>query len=149
MRLQFFSIPALDPEASTRELNDFLAKHRILEVEKCFVANGGYWAVCVSFGESSAKAEPKPRIDYKQLLDPATFTVFSRLRENRKVLAEQDGVPVYAVFTNEHLAEMARQRMSTLAELRALPGVGEAKVSRYGNAMLKVLSALNVKIAKT
>ncbi|MGH8548378.1 MAG: HRDC domain-containing protein [Methylococcales bacterium] len=140
MRLRFFTISAHDPEDSARDLNEFLASNRILEIERHFVAEGGYWAICVSYTDSSAKAA-KPRIDYKETLDPQTFTIFSRLREIRKVLAERDSVPAYAVFTNDQLAEMAKKRVSTLAELRDIAGVGETRAGRYGNAMLKCLLA--------
>ena len=43
--------------------------------------------------------------DYKQVLKPEEFEVFSRLREWRKGVAEKEGVPVYVVFSNEQLAE--------------------------------------------
>ena len=49
------------------------------------------------------------RIDYKEVLDEKTFALFSKLREKRKVLAEKDAVPVYSVFTNEQLAQMAQR----------------------------------------
>ena len=125
MRLRFFRIPTLGSDAAAQELNDFLANHLILDVEKHFAPEGNYWSVCVTYLESTSKAPAKSRIDYKETLDPATFVIFSRLREIRKALAEQDGIPVYTVFTNDQLAEMAKQRLNSLDELRALPGVGE------------------------
>ena len=75
-----------------------------------------------------------PKVDYKEVLKPEDFEVFSRLRDWRKAEAEQEGVPVYGVFTNEQLAEMVRQRAGTKAALKGIAGVGEARVEKYGAA---------------
>ena len=76
-------------------------------------------------------------MDYKELLKPEEFEVFSRLREWRKGMAEQEGVPVYVVFTNEQLAEMVKKRVSTKAGLKEIEGVGDARVEKYGAAVLE------------
>jgi hypothetical protein len=39
-------------------------------------------------------------VDYREVLKPEEFEVFSRLREWRKAVAEKEGIPVYAVLTN-------------------------------------------------
>ncbi len=51
MKMQFFSIPVLDPESASHALNAFLADHRVVQVERQFVANGAnsLWSVCVSY----------------------------------------------------------------------------------------------------
>ena len=41
-------------------------------------------------------------------------------------MADREGAPVYAVFTNEQLAEIARARAGSAAALKAIDGVGEA-----------------------
>ena len=45
-----------------------------------------------------------PEVDYREVLKPEEFEMFSRLREWRKALAEKEGVPVYTLLTNEQLA---------------------------------------------
>jgi hypothetical protein len=37
-------------------------------------------------------------VDYKEVLKPEEFEVFSRLRDWRRSVAEKEGVPVYAVL---------------------------------------------------
>jgi len=49
------------------------------------------------------------------------------------------GVPPYAVFTNEQLAEMVRRPVQTLAGLAGIDGVGAARVEKYGPAVLEIL----------
>lgn len=41
----------------------------------------------------------KSRVDYWDRLKPADFEVFSRLRDERKAIAQAEGVPVHTVFT--------------------------------------------------
>ncbi|MBD0291414.1 MAG: HRDC domain-containing protein, partial [Thermoleophilia bacterium] len=45
----------------------------------------------------------------------------------------------YVVFSNRTLEEVARREPATLAELGSIPGVGPAKLSRYGAAILAEL----------
>ncbi|MBP9803395.1 MAG: HRDC domain-containing protein [Candidatus Accumulibacter sp.] len=47
-------------------------------------------------------------------------------------MAEQEGVPMYALFTNEQLAEMVTRRTTTIAALGEIDGVGKARIEKYG-----------------
>lgn len=93
-------------------MNRFLSNHRIISVEKRFVDAGmdSAWSFCITWTDIREKTpQQKSRIDYKQVLNEREFTIYAALRELRKVLSEQEGVPAYALFTNEQLAEIARQ----------------------------------------
>ncbi len=48
-------------------------------------------------------------------------------------------MPAYALFTNEQLAAMVRQRVATAAALAEIDGVGAARVAKYGAPFLDVL----------
>jgi superfamily II DNA helicase RecQ len=150
MKLHFATIPMHDREAEEEALNAFLGSHRVVGIERQFVADGprSAWAVCVSWvdGDGRAIAGPgagarKGRVDYREALTPEQFAVFVRLRELRKGLAERDGVPPYAVVTNEQMAEIVRRGVATVAELGAVEGVGPSRVEKYGAALLAVLQA--------
>jgi ATP-dependent DNA helicase RecQ len=65
--------------------------------------------------------------------------LFQRLRALRRALADADNVPAYIVFSDAVLARMAAMRPRTEAELLAVPGVGPAKLARYGRAFLDAL----------
>jgi ATP-dependent DNA helicase PIF1 len=65
--------------------------------------------------------------------------LFSRLRELRKALAAQGGVPAYCVCTDETLNSICRVRPSNLVELRAIKGVGDKFVSSYSAQFLDAL----------
>jgi len=65
--------------------------------------------------------------------------VFGALREWRLERAKADEVPAYVVFHNATLAEIADRQPRTLSELALVPGVGPAKLERYGEEVLAAL----------
>jgi ATP-dependent DNA helicase RecQ len=71
---------------------------------------------------------------------PADEELFERLRTLRKSLADRQGVPAYIVFSDKVLREMAARRPSAASELLAVPGVGPAKLERYGEAFLSEIA---------
>jgi superfamily II DNA helicase RecQ len=146
MQLKLFMVPVKNATAAEAEMNAFLRGHRVLAVKKELVADGenSFWTFCVEYLESSPPgnaflAGRPPKVDYKEVLKPEEFEVFSRLREWRKGVAEKEGVPVYVVFSNEQLSAMVRQRSATKAALKEIEGVGEARVEKYGAAVLERL----------
>ncbi len=61
------------------------------------------------------------------------------LRACRRRLASEQGVPAYVVFHDATLVDMATLRPQTLAAMREVSGVGDTKLSRYGEAFLETL----------
>jgi ATP-dependent DNA helicase RecQ len=68
--------------------------------------------------------------------DASEEALFQRLRSLRKSLADRQGVPAYVVFSDKVLREMASRRPASASELLSVPGVGPAKLERYGKAFL-------------
>jgi DNA helicase-2/ATP-dependent DNA helicase PcrA len=66
---------------------------------------------------------------------------FDALKSWRLARARADEIPAYLVFHNSTLAEIAGRRPRSLAELAAVPGVGPAKLERYGEDVLAALAA--------
>ena len=150
MQLAFFSIPARGDHGLQDDLNAFLRSHRVLTVHREFVAQGdnSFSALSVEYLEGPALSGPasgstrggKARVDYKEVLSPEDFALFAKLRDWRKAAAEQEGVPVYAVMTNEQLAAIASKRPSSVSQIREVEGIGEAKAGKYGASVLSVVS---------
>jgi ATP-dependent DNA helicase RecQ len=65
--------------------------------------------------------------------------LFDALRDARRALAAQAGVPAYVVFHDSTLREIAAARPHSLAELSTISGVGEAKLRSYGEAMIEAV----------
>ncbi|HET9869911.1 MAG TPA: HRDC domain-containing protein, partial [bacterium] len=73
--------------------------------------------------------------------DEGDPSLFQSLRALRSRLAKEQDLPPYVVFHDSTLREMAARRPATLAQFAQIPGVGEAKLKRYGPAFLEVLQA--------
>jgi len=149
MNLKFFTIPVWDAAAPEAELKAFCSNHTVIDIERHFVNHGAnaYWAVCVIWTEAGAAtsrgaSSAKSKVDYKEVLSSEDFQIYAQLRELRKTLAERDGVPPYAVMTNEQLARMVQERMTTRRALHSMPGVGPARVDKYGAALIERLQKL-------
>jgi ATP-dependent DNA helicase RecQ len=69
----------------------------------------------------------------------ADEALFESLRALRRKLADAQRVPAYIVFSDKVLWEMAARRPSTRREMLEVPGVGPAKLERYGPAFLELL----------
>jgi DNA helicase-2/ATP-dependent DNA helicase PcrA len=67
--------------------------------------------------------------------------LYAALKQWRLRRATADDLPAYVVFHNATLAEIAGRRPRDLSELSAVPGVGPAKLERYGDEVLEVLKA--------
>ena len=80
-------------------------------------------------------------MDYREILDADSFMLYAAVRAWRKTKSEEQGVPAYAVASNEQLAAMAKSRCRTQADLQKIKGFGEARIKKYGIQMLEVLAA--------
>ena len=83
----------------------------------------------------------KPVAGDGRTLNEDEEALFLRLKELRKQLADRQRVPAYIVFSDKVLMEMAVRRPSSDAELLDVPGVGPAKLQRYGPAFLAAVNA--------
>src|SRR5262249_48735966 len=67
--------------------------------------------------------------------------LFERLRQLRKRLADERGVPPYIVFSDVSLRQMARDYPANEAEFTGISGVGEKKLREFGATFLSEISA--------
>jgi len=146
MQLKLFIVPVKDLAAPEAEMNAFLRGHRVLAVKKEFVPDGenSFWTFCVEHleGATSPVGLPGrgPKVDYREVLNESDFALFSKLRDWRKAVAEKEAIPVYAVLSNEQLAAIVQKKVSTKAALKEIEGVGEARLEKYSEALLQVLT---------
>jgi ATP-dependent DNA helicase RecQ len=71
--------------------------------------------------------------------NPEGDPLFEALRACRRDLAKAAGVPPYVVFHDSTLREIAAVRPSSLEALGRVPGVGAAKLDKYGAAFVEVV----------
>ncbi|MFF7438883.1 DNA helicase RecQ [Streptomyces sp. NPDC008122] len=73
-------------------------------------------------------------------LPAAAVPVFEALRAWRAATAREQGVPAYVVFHDATLREIATRLPATVQELGTIGGVGEAKLTKYGEGVLEALA---------
>ncbi len=130
------------PEAPLREL---AGAAEIAEVREHFFVHLGtpYLAFVVLTGGPVARAALPARSqdDPSERLDPALVPLYRSLRQWRNERARRDGVPSYLLMRNAQLAEICRRVPRSLAELRAIEGIGEATCRTYGAELLALIPA--------
>ncbi|MDQ6999997.1 MAG: DNA helicase RecQ [Mariprofundus sp.] len=77
-----------------------------------------------------------------QTLSTQDQALFERLRELRSRLAKEQNVPPYVIFPDKTLSEMATVKPVNEGQMLDISGVGEVKLSRYGEAFLNEISRL-------
>ena len=68
--------------------------------------------------------------------------LWEKLRDLRREIADQQGIPAFVVFHDKTLKEMVALKPATREELLQVGGVGETKADRYGEAFLRAICAV-------
>jgi ATP-dependent DNA helicase RecQ len=69
----------------------------------------------------------------------ADTALFEALRRRRSELAKEQRVAAYVVFADKTLIDMVVRKPTTVAEMSAVHGVGEAKLKQYGAVFLEAI----------
>jgi ATP-dependent DNA helicase RecQ len=75
----------------------------------------------------------------KANLSNSDAELFEALRAERTKIARALEVPPYVVFPDATLIALATVRPTNRGELLRIPGIGQAKLERYGDAFLAVI----------
>ncbi|ALG83976.1 DNA helicase RecQ [Gordonia phthalatica] len=67
--------------------------------------------------------------------------LFEALRRWRAAVAKEAGAPAYTVLGNKTLEEIARVKPSNHDQLLSVSGIGQAKLTNYGDQVLEVLAS--------
>jgi ATP-dependent DNA helicase RecQ len=141
-RLSVFGIATAEELALVRPVANALIARDALRVDAYGGLSFGPGARPILKGEQQLNiAVPPPRKRAKrQRFDGPEDPLFDALRETRRKLAAEVGVPPYVIFHDSTLREIAASKPRNLSELGQVQGVGAVKLERYGKAMLAALS---------
>lgn len=146
MRVRVLTLPFSGDRFDDGELSDLMKQNHIIDVRDHFFEHDGMpWLLLViSYrlldpGDHRPERGRRSRSKPEAALDPEQRERYEQLRQWRKARSQTDGVPPYAIMLNRQLAEIAQVVPSTLSELNEIDGVGEARLERYGDDVLKVL----------
>ncbi|WP_189158574.1 DNA helicase RecQ [Lentzea pudingi] len=85
---------------------------------------------------SSSSGAAKVKVDLPADAGP----LYEALREWRAAQAREQGMPAYVIFHDATLKSIAASRPGSLAALGAVSGVGQAKLTKYGEQILEVVA---------
>lgn len=70
-------------------------------------------------------------------------SLFQKLRELRRTIAQEIGKPPYIVFSDKTLRDMARIKPVTNAQFLAVNGVGQHKLDLYSQRFMQAIASFN------
>ena len=91
-------------------------------------------AVVMESTERAQKSDKKKKAELE-----FNNALYALLRQKRKELADEAGVPPYVIFSDRTLTEMAAYYPQSPESLLNISGVGQAKLQRYGDLFLAVI----------
>ena len=93
--------------------------------------------------EIALRQDQKQKVAKRQnktpLPEDINVGLWEALRDCRRKLAEEQGVPPYVIFHDSTLVEMCSVVPKTLEDFSKLSGVGERKLMKYGEAFLAAI----------
>src|SRR5687767_2365643 len=142
-RLSVFGIATADELALVRPVARALIARDALRADAYGGLSFGPRAKPILKGDEQLTiAVPPPRRKRSRgRVEGPVDPMFEALRDVRRDIAAAAGVPPYVVFHDSTLRGIAEARPRNLAELSRIQGVGEAKLVRYGEAMLAAVAA--------
>jgi ATP-dependent DNA helicase RecQ len=141
-RLSVFGIASRDELALIRPVARALIARDALRTDAYGGLSFGPGARPILKGEQQLTiALPPPRNGpSRKRFEGPPDPLFDLLREARRKLAADAGVPPYVIFHDSTLREIAARKPRNLKELGTVQGVGAVKLERYGETMLEALS---------
>jgi len=93
------------------------------------------------------RAATRPRVSRSRSVNAAGAALsesdgamLDRLKAWRLTQSKAQSVPAFVILHDKTLAEIARQRPPDLSALRAIAGIGAAKLERYGPALIEIVA---------
>ncbi|MFL6763969.1 MAG: RecQ family ATP-dependent DNA helicase, partial [Sphingomicrobium sp.] len=141
-RLSVFGIASADELALVRAVARALMARDALRADAYGGLSFGPGARPILKGEQPLiiAVPPRRKRSSRKRLDGPADPLFDALREARRKLAADAGVPPYVIFHDSTLREIAARKPKNLKELSTVQGVGAVKLERYGETMLEALS---------
>jgi len=152
MKLKVFT---LRPDEETGCLDDSVLEsffgdpdhpREVLEISEHFFVHEQQprWAILTMYRDQPRADGTKghrEKKDWRAELTSQEKTLFDELRTWRSRKSKGDGLPGYIIATNQQLADITRNKPSSVAELLQISGLGPGKVSRWGEEVLALVRA--------
>ena len=92
-----------------------------------------------AYAEGEAKAEAEAAAPAGGRGGAADEELFSMLKDLRKKVAKQHGLPPFVIFQDPSLEDMAVQYPITFEEMQNITGVGVGKARKFGEEFMRLI----------
>ncbi|RRD47454.1 ATP-dependent DNA helicase UvrD2 [Tessaracoccus sp. OH4464_COT-324] len=140
LRLSWNFVAQSGKHQRSRFLAGLNSNKRPIAAQQPFVQRSLKSASCRACGGQLSSAAERKRRAHLECDLPIDEGLFDALKVWRKATADEYSVPAFVVFTDATLYAIAEAKPSTLAELLALPGIGQAKAKRYGERVIELVN---------
>lgn len=112
----------------------------ILKLPKKTLGTGKYIIDGRNENVSGITGKRKAKNDRKSdILNSRGLELFEKLRELRKQIAKEEGVPPFVVFSDKTLLDMCIKTPKNAVDMLDVSGIGENKLERYGDRFIKLI----------
>jgi len=147
MNLKLFNT-RLSPESSSADqdtINSFMNSVTVKKTSTQFVpGNPDFWSILVFYengnGESRKESEKQPVITEADLSETER-SIYAALRLWRKDRAREINLPEFMICHNATLMLLAREKPQDLHSLSRIKGMGDQKITKYGDDIVAILNA--------
>jgi len=126
-----------------KPLRDFIADKEVIEFRSTFSSRKHPCLTILIAYRSLESLESRrvarqtdPRLEF----DGVEKEAYDALRAWRAAAAKVEGIPPYMIANNRQLAKMIRIKPTSRETLGRVEGIGEAKIAKYGDQVLEILS---------
>ncbi|MFT2212328.1 DNA helicase RecQ [Rhizobium giardinii] len=92
-------------------------------------------------GKAQRNGKPAVSTAARTDMSERDHQLFQKLRTLRASIAKEMNVPPYVIFPDTTLTALAKERPTSSSDLLGVPGIGETKRERYGDAFLEAIRA--------
>jgi ATP-dependent DNA helicase RecQ len=127
-----------------KSLQEFIAGKEVIEFSEHFFIheNTPFLTILIAYRSIESLESRRyvkqadPRIEF----DGVEKEAYDALRAWRAAAAKMEGIPPYMIATNKQVAQIVRIKPASREALGKVEGIGEAKIAKYGDQVLEVLS---------
>jgi ATP-dependent DNA helicase RecQ len=93
-----------------------------------------------------SKKAAKPTKTFTPISQDYDPQLFALLKQKRLELAKAQNLPPYVIFHDKTLRELATTKPRTAEAMTKISGIGEVKMTRYGETFLEVIAGFELEI---
>ena len=150
-KIKIFNLKLTTEGVDTQELDEFVENIKVLNIWEHLLLDKDLWVILLRYEENQyihPQKEfnyPNKKINIEKTENLENLTTeeqerFNALKQWRKSQVQDSNRPAYSVFNDQVLYDISRKNPKSITELKSIRGIGESKLTQYGESLLKLLN---------